>query len=56
MGGVSHDTVELRDGTVIEGDVESLDARNVTVEVGGKAQSLDRNQVKRISLVQRTGQ
>ena len=56
LGGVSHDTVELRDGTIIEGDVESVDAHNVVVEVGGKAQNIDRNQVKRISLVQRTSQ
>jgi hypothetical protein len=54
LGGVSHDTVELRDGTIIEGDVESVDAHNVVVEVGGRAQTLDRNQVKRISLVQRS--
>jgi hypothetical protein len=56
LGGVSHDTVELRDGTMIQGDVESVDAHNVVVEVGGKAQSLDRNQVKRISLVQRANE
>ena len=56
LGGVSHDTVELRDGTVIEGDVESVDAQNVVIEVGGKAQSLERNQVKRISLIQRSVQ
>jgi hypothetical protein len=56
LGGVSHDTVELRDGTMIQGDVESVDAHNVVVELGGKAQSLDRNQVKRISLVQRTNE
>ena len=54
--GVSHDTIELRDGTIIEGDVESVDAQNVVVEVGGKAQNLDRNQVKRILLVQRSSQ
>lgn len=56
LGGVSHDTIELRDGTIIEGDVESVDAQNVVVEVGGKAQNLDRNQVKRILLVQRSSQ
>lgn len=56
LGGVSHDTIELRDGTIIEGDVESVDARNVVVEVGGKPQNFERNQVKRISLVQRVAQ
>jgi hypothetical protein len=56
LGGVSHDTIELRDGTIIEGDVESVDARTVVVEVGGRPQSFERNQVKRISLVQRSAQ
>lgn len=56
LGGVSHDTIELRDGTIVEGDVETVDARTVVVEVGGKPQSFERNQVKRISLVQRSAQ
>lgn len=54
LGGSSHDTVELRDGTVISGDVESVDASNVVVDVGGKPQNFNRNQVKRILLVERT--
>jgi len=54
LGGSAHDTVELRDGTVISGDVESMDASNVVVDVGGKPQNVNRNQVKRILLVQRS--
>jgi hypothetical protein len=54
LGGSSHDTIELRDGSVITGDVESMDAASVVVEVGGKPQNFDRNQVKRILLVQRS--
>jgi hypothetical protein len=53
LGGSSYDTVELRDGTVISGDVEEVNATQVVVRVGGNMQALDRNQVKRISLIQR---
>jgi len=53
LGTSSHDTVELRDGTVLNGDLLSLDATEITVRVGGSAQHFDRNQVKRILLVQR---
>lgn len=56
LGGAARDTVELRDGTIIEGDVESVDFQNVVVQVGGKPQTFDRNQVKRILLVQRVSQ
>ena len=53
LGTSAHDTVELRDGTVLNGDLLSLDATEITVRVGGSAQHFDRNQVKRILLVQR---
>jgi hypothetical protein len=56
LGGSARDTVELRDGTIIEGDLQSVDFQNVVVQVGGKAQTFDRNQVKRILLVQRMTQ
>lgn len=53
LGVSAHDTVELRDGTVLTADVESLDATSVTVHIAGNLQKLDRNQVKRILLIPR---
>lgn len=53
LGTSAHDTVELRDGSVLSGDVESVSATEVVVKIGGTAQHLNRNQVKRILLVQR---
>jgi hypothetical protein len=48
-----HDTVELRDGTVLNGDLESVSATEVVVRMGGKDQQYDRNLVKKIMLVER---
>ena len=53
LGTSAHDTVELRDGSVLSGDLVSLSGMEVVVKVGGADQHLDRNQVKRILLVQR---
>ena len=53
LGTSAHDTVELRDGSVVSGDIVSLSGMEVVVKVGGADQRLDRNQVKRILLVQR---
>lgn len=54
LGRSGQDTVELRDGSVLSGDVESMDATQVVIDIGGKAQVFDRNLVKRISLVPRS--
>ena len=56
LGTVAYDTVELRDGTVLNGDVESVTSSEVVVRVGGTPQHLNRNQVKRILLVERQAQ
>jgi len=56
LGTSAHDTVELRDGTVLSGDLLSIDAVDVTVRVAGSAQHFARNQVKRILLVERERQ
>jgi len=48
-----HDTIELRDGSVLSGDVVSVSGMEVVIKVGGSDQRLDRNQVKRILFVQR---
>jgi PEGA domain-containing protein len=53
LGNSAHDTIELRDGTVLNGDLLSVTPTDVTVRVGGAAQHFDRNQVKRVLLVER---
>ncbi len=53
LGMSSRDTIELRDGSILNGDLESVSATEVVVFVGGNAQHLNRNQVKRILLVER---
>jgi len=53
LGTAAHDTIELRDGSVLTGDVESLSATEALVRIGGSMQHLNRNQVKRIVLVER---
>ena len=52
--GVSvHDTLELRDGTVLTCDLVSVSGMQVTVRIAGTAQTFDRNKVKRILLTER---
>jgi hypothetical protein len=53
LGGLSQDTVALRDGTTVLGDVMSMSLASVVVRVDGKDQKYDRNQVKKIILVER---
>lgn len=53
LGTSAHDTIELRDGSVLSGDLVSVSGMEIIVRVGGTEQRVDRNQVKRILLVQR---
>ena len=53
LGSAAHDTIELRDGSVLSGDLVSVNGMQVVVRIGGNAQTLDRNQVKRILLTER---
>jgi hypothetical protein len=53
LGTAAHDTIELRDGSVLTGDVESVTATEVVVRIAGNMQHLNRNQVKRILLIER---
>ena len=53
LGVSAHDTVELRDGSVLSGDVQSMSGTEIFIRIGGAIQNLNRNQVKRIVLVQR---
>jgi hypothetical protein len=53
LGSSAHDTIELRDGSVLSGDLISISGTKVEVRIGGNTQEFDRNQVKRISLTER---
>jgi hypothetical protein len=53
LGTSAHDTIELRDGSVITGDLVSVSGMEIVIKVGGTDQRLNRNQVKRILLVER---
>jgi PEGA domain len=53
LGGLTDDTIELRDGTILTADVMSMTLDKIVIEVGGKQQTLDRNNVKKIFLVER---
>ena len=53
LGTSAHDTVELRDGTVVSCDLVAVSGMEIRVRVAGELQSLDRNKVKRIILTER---
>jgi hypothetical protein len=53
LAGLTHDTVELRDGSTIIGDVQHVDAQSVVVTVAGQDMSYPRNQVKKMLLIER---
>jgi hypothetical protein len=53
LGNAAHDTIELRDGSILAGDLVSIMGMQVQVRVGGNTQTFDRNQVKRILLTER---
>lgn len=56
LGTSAHDTIELQDGSVLTGDLVSVSGMDVVIRVGGSEQHFDRNQIKRILLVQRQAQ
>jgi hypothetical protein len=53
LGAAQFDTLELRDGTVLNGDLDSVSGMDVTVRIGGELQKFNRNKIKRILLVER---
>src|SRR5208282_3762215 len=53
LGTSTHDTLELRDGSVLSGDLVSVSGMEIRVRVAGTIQTLDRNKVKRILLTER---
>ena len=53
LGAPSFDSIELRDGTVLNGDFVSISGMDAEIRVGGSIQHIDRNQIKRVLFVQR---
>lgn len=53
LGSAAHDTIELRDGSVLSGDLISINGMQVQVRIGGNSQTFDRNQIKKILLTER---
>ena len=46
LGTAAHDTLELRDGSVMSGDLVSVSGMQVQVRIGGNTQTFDRNQIR----------
>jgi hypothetical protein len=53
LGGLSRDTLQLRDGTSVLGDVISVSMSSVVLRINGEDHSYDRNTVAKIALVER---
>lgn len=53
LGSAQLDTIELRDGSVLNGDLDSISGMDVVVRIGGVLEHINRNEVKRILFVQR---
>jgi hypothetical protein len=53
LGAAAFDSIELRDGSLLNGDLVSISGMDVEIRVGGNIQHVDRNKVRRVMLVQR---
>jgi hypothetical protein len=53
LGAPSFDSIELRDGTVLNGDLVSISGMDVEIRVGGAIQHMNRNNIKRVLFVHR---
>jgi hypothetical protein len=53
LGAPSFDSIELRDGSVLTGDLISVSGMDVEIRVGGNIQHIDRNKIKRVMFVHR---
>jgi len=53
LGASAMDSIELRDGSVLNGDLVSISGMDVEIRVGGGIQHIDRNKIKRVMLVER---
>ena len=47
LGASAFDSIELRDGSLLTGDLVSVSGMDVEIRVGGSIQHLDRNKIKR---------
>jgi hypothetical protein len=54
LGASAFDSIELRDGSVLNGDLVSVSGMDVEICVGGVIQHIDRNKIKRAMFVQRS--
>jgi hypothetical protein len=53
LGAAAFDSIELRDGSVLNGDLVSISGMDVEIRVGGNIQHVDRNKIKRVMFTQR---
>jgi len=53
LGVSAFDSIELRDGSVLNGDLVSISGMDVEIRVGGSIQHIDRNKIKRVMFTQR---
>jgi hypothetical protein len=53
LGASAFDSIELRDGSVLNGDLVSISGMDAEIRVGGSIQHVDRNKIKRVMLTQR---
>jgi PEGA domain len=53
LGASAMDSIELRDGSVLNGDLVSISGMDVEVRVGGSIQHIGRNKINRLILVER---
>ena len=53
LGAAAFDSIELRDGSVLNGDLVSISGMDVEMRVGGVLQHIDRNKIKRLMLTER---
>ncbi len=54
LGASAFDSIEMRDGSVLNGDLVSIEGMDVEIRVGGVLQHVDRNKIKRVMLVVRS--
>jgi len=53
LGTAAFDSIELRDGSVLNGDLVSISGMDVEIRVGGVLQHVDRNKIKRVMFTER---
>ncbi len=50
LGAAAFDSIEMRDGSLLNGDLVSISGMDVEIRVGGNLQHIDRNKIKRVML------